>query len=221
MLEAEKLGIAFSESSVEAAIRTTISSTLSTTICQPTANAESKELVITDMKRDDKVKPKKSFSSKPETVVAKNALPETKSKLVKQEVVHARGHPNTKQPMCNHVCEPKVSNQCKPHGNGCSLAKGHDSQHMCWPCRQWTMKNPLESSLKECVKKKNKKEKLEQKHKKEGGHMEKDKMKKSQPMQPMLKSIDVEVGSVKSLCAAARAAVSRHWLIGTTGQPST
>ena len=163
MLEAEKLGIVFSESSMEAAIRSTISSTSSTTICQPTAKAESKELGTRDMKKDDKVKPKKASSSEKETVAAKNPLSETMSKLMKQEAIHARGHPSSEQPRCTKRCEPKVSKKCKPHGNGCSLEKGHDSQHMCWPCRRWTMKNPLGSSLKECVQKERKKEKLGQK----------------------------------------------------------
>ena len=63
------------------------------------------------------------------------------------------------------------------------------------------MKNPLGSSLKECVQKERKKEKLGKKYKKENDQMEKDKKKKSQPKQPKPKSIDVEVGSVKSLCA--------------------
>ena len=56
------------------------------------------------------------------------------------------GHPGPKGPMCNNVCTPKVSRKCKPHGNGCSLERGHDSQHMCWPCRRWTINNPLEST---------------------------------------------------------------------------
>ena len=55
-------------------------------------------------------------------------------------------HPGPKGPMCNNVCTPKVSRKCKPHGNGCSLERGHDSQHMCWPCRRWTINNPLEST---------------------------------------------------------------------------
>ena len=149
MLEAQKLGIVLSESALDAAIRSTISSTSSTTIGQPAANAEFEEVGTYDMNKDDKVKPKKASSLKTEVVAAKNLLSETKSKLMKEEAVHSHGHPSSEPPRCTEKCEPKVSKKC--HGNRCSLETGHDSQHMCWACRRWTMTNPLESSLKECV----------------------------------------------------------------------
>ena len=142
MLEAQKLGIVLSESALDAAIRSTISSTSSTTIGQPAANAEFEEVGTYDMNKDNKVKLKKASSLKTEVVAAKNLLSETKSKLMKEEAVHSHGHPSSEPPRCTEKCEPKVSNKC--HGNRCSLETGHDSQHMCWPCRRWTMKNPLE-----------------------------------------------------------------------------
>ena len=156
MLEAQKLGIVLSESALDAAIRSTISSTSSTTIGQPAANAEYEEVGTYDMNKDNNVKLKKATSLKTEVVAAKNRLSETKSKLMKEEAVHSHGHPSSEQPRCTEKCEPKVSKKC--HGKRCSLETGHDSQHMCWACRRWTMTNPLESSLKECVQQDKKRE---------------------------------------------------------------
>ena len=62
----------------------------------------------------------------------------------KQPLAQPINCPNIK---CNYTCIPKVSKECKAYGNWCSLVKGHDSQHMCMPCRQWTINNREELAL--------------------------------------------------------------------------
>ena len=119
MLEAERLGIPLSEDSVVTAIRTTINPTSFTTTCQPTANAESKKPGITDMKGDDKVKPKKSSSSKKDTVEKQDG---TSKKAKKEKKAGKKVKKNSKDRLKGKVKDPKE--KCTDGKKGVSSVQG-------------------------------------------------------------------------------------------------